>query len=736
MQRRIKRKINKDRITLITISLCMIVKNEEDTLARCLESVKDIVDEIIIVDTGSTDNTKEIISKYSNRMYEFSWIDDFAAARNFSFLQAEMEYILWLDADDILQEDDQKKLKKLKESLDPSIDSVSMNYILEHDSSGNPISSLRRNRLVKREKNYQWHGPVHEHLEVTGKIFNSDISITHSSIHHDYNRNLKIYEHRLQKGEEFSARDLFYFANELFDHQHYERAIEVYQQFLQTKKGWIEDNISACGSLADCFHQVGDQEKELSYILKSFEYDAPRAEFCCRMGYFFLKRKQPSQAIFWYQLATQLEKPSENWGRINHACWSWLPHLMLCICYTELDMVDLAYEHNEKASSYQPNHPSIIQYKHSLTALLQQRRRAAHLEGLTSAAQIDQHFKPKAGTQPLQITFILDHMNVCGGVKMIIEYTNQLVTRGHQVNIVSYDPKPNWMDMQANYIQVQKDFELSVAIPETDIIVTTFWKQMWDVFDAKIAPIIHFEQGDKSLFEFDNYSQRTKEEIKSYWAVPIPIITVSSALAAQIEKNVNRKPQVINNAVNSTVFYPSKENRRKHERSRVLFVGPEQWSFKGITDILTAIKIVNQSGYEIEPVWVTQIPPESNFQGTLYLNPAQEQLGEIYRTSDLYVCGSYYESFCLPALEAMTCGCPVISTRNPGVLEYAVNGYNCMLTTIGDPNDLAKTIIELLDNDGRRADLVKGGIETAKKFSIEKSVEKLEKYLYSEVVLE
>ena len=67
---------------LITISLCMIVKNEEQVLARCLESVKDIVDEIVLVDTGSEDKTREIARKYTEKIYEFIWQDDFAAARN------------------------------------------------------------------------------------------------------------------------------------------------------------------------------------------------------------------------------------------------------------------------------------------------------------------------------------------------------------------------------------------------------------------------------------------------------------------------------------------------------------------------------------------------------------------------------------------------------------------------------------------------------------------------------
>ena len=70
---------------MITISLCMIVKNEEKVLARCLDSIADLMDEIIIVDTGSSDNTKEIAKKYTDKIYDFAWIDDFSAARNYSF---------------------------------------------------------------------------------------------------------------------------------------------------------------------------------------------------------------------------------------------------------------------------------------------------------------------------------------------------------------------------------------------------------------------------------------------------------------------------------------------------------------------------------------------------------------------------------------------------------------------------------------------------------------------------
>ena len=113
---------------MITISLCMIVKNEEKVLARCLDSIADLMDEIIIVDTGSSDNTKEIAKKYTDKIYDFAWIDDFSAARNYSFSKATKEYIYVADADEVIDADNHRKLAELKEVLIPEIEIVQMRY--------------------------------------------------------------------------------------------------------------------------------------------------------------------------------------------------------------------------------------------------------------------------------------------------------------------------------------------------------------------------------------------------------------------------------------------------------------------------------------------------------------------------------------------------------------------------------------------------------------------------------
>ncbi|WP_246067138.1 glycosyltransferase [Paenibacillus koleovorans] len=84
-----------------SISLCMIVRNEESVISRCLTSVQSIVDEMIIVDTGSTDGTVAVCESFGARVHSFLWRDDFSAARNFGLERATGDWILWLDADEV-----------------------------------------------------------------------------------------------------------------------------------------------------------------------------------------------------------------------------------------------------------------------------------------------------------------------------------------------------------------------------------------------------------------------------------------------------------------------------------------------------------------------------------------------------------------------------------------------------------------------------------------------------------
>src|SRR5699024_12370645 len=111
---------------MVTFSLCMIVKNEEEVLGRCLDSVKDVMDEINIVDTGSTDMTIEIAKEYTDRVFTFEWTGKFKDARYESFKYSKKDYILYLYAEDVLIKKDRDKLQELKVMIIPYVDSITL----------------------------------------------------------------------------------------------------------------------------------------------------------------------------------------------------------------------------------------------------------------------------------------------------------------------------------------------------------------------------------------------------------------------------------------------------------------------------------------------------------------------------------------------------------------------------------------------------------------------------------
>ncbi len=177
-----------------TISLCMIVKNEEMHIARCLDSVAELVEEIVIVDTGSTDRTVEIVSGYTSKVYSYPWKDDFSDARNYSFSKASMDYCMWMDADDVLEAWEKEKFLQLKQSLPPDTDIVMMKYHTSFDEAGKPSFSYFRERWIRNDKEFCWVGAVHEVIPPRGRILYSNIGICHKKMKTgDSDRNLKIY---------------------------------------------------------------------------------------------------------------------------------------------------------------------------------------------------------------------------------------------------------------------------------------------------------------------------------------------------------------------------------------------------------------------------------------------------------------------------------------------------------------------------------------------------------------
>ncbi|MGE3808368.1 MAG: glycosyltransferase, partial [Gemmataceae bacterium] len=165
------------------VSLAMIVKNEEANLPVCLDSVVGLFDEMVIVDTGSTDRTKEIAASRGARVFDFPWVDHFAAARNESIRHATAEWIFWLDADDRLDEANRLKLKELLAGLKDENIAYVMKCICLPDQSGT-TTVVDHVRLFRNRPEMRWKYRVHEQIlpalrTLGGDVRWSDVVIQH-----------------------------------------------------------------------------------------------------------------------------------------------------------------------------------------------------------------------------------------------------------------------------------------------------------------------------------------------------------------------------------------------------------------------------------------------------------------------------------------------------------------------------------------------------------------------------
>ncbi|MDD6811535.1 MAG: glycosyltransferase family 2 protein [Lachnospiraceae bacterium] len=288
---------------MITISLCMIVKNEEKLLARCLDSVADLIDEIIIVDTGSTDRTKEIAARYTDKIYDFVWIQDFAAARNFAFSKATKEYIYSADADEVLDEENRAAFLQLKRALLPEIDIVQMYYAnqLSFGTIYNYDKELRP-KLFKRLRTFTWAEPIHEQVILEPVIYDSDVTIMHMPENNHKDRDLASFARMVEAGQRLSKRLHNIYAKELFvagEDQDFLKASTFFESSCLDIERSLEETKEAACVVARAARIAKDTAKFFKYALKVVACEGC-AEICCELGQYYLEQQDYDEAIIWF----------------------------------------------------------------------------------------------------------------------------------------------------------------------------------------------------------------------------------------------------------------------------------------------------------------------------------------------------------------------------------------------------------------------------------------------------
>ena len=347
-------------------SLCMIVKNEEETLGRCLDSVSELFEQIVITDTGSEDATKEIARSYGCEVWEYEWGDDFAAARNFAFSKAYGDYIMWLDADDVLPERSRRRLLEEKQRPPGAFDVLMLPYHTGFDESGRVTFAYERERVVRRCPEAVWQGRVHEVIAPFGRVEHVDAPVEHRKMRPSApGRNLRIYERMLREGAKLGARELYYYARELMYNGRYEDGARAFEEVLQREDGWAENRLDAYRQLSSCRRALGDEEGAVWPLLSALREGPPRPELCCDLGRYFFDKGEWQAASFWYKGALMAERGDSGFEDVD--CRGYVPCIQLCCCFWQLgDMIRAQYW-NERAGKYKPDSPA---YLHNKTLFL------------------------------------------------------------------------------------------------------------------------------------------------------------------------------------------------------------------------------------------------------------------------------------------------------------------------------------------------------------------------------
>ncbi len=341
------------------LSVCLIVKNEEDVLARCLGCVQKFADEIIVVDTGSADATKQIASRFTDKVYDFKWQSDFALARNFSFSKASGDFIMWLDADDVIDKANIEKIVALK-TRPFHADVYFFKYAM-FNPAGKKTLEFYRERIVRKSMGLKWQGFIHEAIAPAGKIEKHDIVIFHKKEKAgNPKRNLKIYLHHKRLGTPFDARSTYYFAKEYYYNGYFKSAIKTLKKFLKMDGRFAPNEADAYLTLARCYAQMGKYSSTLKVLQDALLKTEFSGEMACEMASAFYHINQPTKAVLFYEMALKISPNFSSGAFVDEAYYNIIPMLELVKIYYQLGEVQKSKKMHNLCMEKYPSDARVI----------------------------------------------------------------------------------------------------------------------------------------------------------------------------------------------------------------------------------------------------------------------------------------------------------------------------------------------------------------------------------------
>lgn len=342
----------------------------------------------------------------------------------------------------------------------------------------------------------------------------------------------------------------------------------------------------------------------------------------------------------------------------------------------------------------------------------------------------------------MKVNFLLPHFGVkpSGGFKIAYQYANYLVDNGYEVNIVHtssadkgipkykenikyfksyvrlFIEKNKWFifDKRINLLYIPSLSNKN--IPDADVTVATAWQT------AEALERLSVTKGSK-LYLIQHYEiwNGSKENVDATWKYDMHKIVISKWLMDIAKEMGVNKVTHIPNALDHNKFKIINEVKN---RKLVISMMYSDVDWKGAEDGFNALEIVKEKYPEIKIKFFGKCSKPNKLPGWIeyYKNPIQKVLiEEIYNKSAIFLCPSWYEGWGLPPMEAMACGCAVVTTDNGGVRDFAIDKKTALVCEVKNINEISAAILKLIEDETFRINLAMKGNEHVKNFKWEKS---------------
>ncbi len=348
------------------ISLYIIAYNEEEIIARCINSFRPAVDEVVVVvDNKTTDRTAEIARGLGAKVFSFDWEDDFSAMKNFAMDQCTGDWRMYADADDVLDPDSVQRVRDaIKHAEENGFNMIVSEYYTQHDSEGKPTANNRVPRIVKKGLT-RWKCRIHEYQRCgLPRQYFSNIEIHHKKPVDRVGgtqRNTEMLEKALadpkcDKTER--PRYLFYLAREYMFAGRYQDAITKFDEYLPISNYPAEKHRAMCDK-AGCWSSIGNLDEARKVFLEAIAFDPRWPDPYIGAGVIEYNQKNWIQCVKWMQgAASRLGNIHPLFPLASYN--TYLPYDYLSIAYHGLGEVEKAYVCELKVFKYLHNDKRII----------------------------------------------------------------------------------------------------------------------------------------------------------------------------------------------------------------------------------------------------------------------------------------------------------------------------------------------------------------------------------------